>query len=118
MISALMALKSQVYFLYAYMKKGMSEEQLINAFMKLTAKVGAGNLIRNLVREVDENGNPKKWSPSEITHAINFINTKVETFGREDALEVIHTLMRKFDVNPADLRQAETVNDPGVKGLQ
>jgi hypothetical protein len=96
----------------------MSEQRLINAFMKLTAKVGAGNLVRSLVQQVDENGNPKVWTAAEIEHAVQFINNEVERFGKPDALEIIHTLMKKFDISPDALTTVEPIDHPGVKGLQ
>jgi len=98
----------------------MIEQQLINAFMKLTAKVGAGDLIRELVQQVDENGNPKAWSPGEMERAIHFINMHVENFGKEEAVAVIRTLMKKFAVDVSDLHDREETypETPGIQGLQ
>jgi hypothetical protein len=100
----------------------MLEQQLINAFMKLTAKVGAGNLVRELIQAVDDNGNPKEWTPNEMEQAIAFINMQVERFGKPQAAEVVSTLIRKFELSPEDLKDissnAEEHAEGHVRGLQ
>ncbi len=97
----------------------MLEQQLINAFMKLTAKVGAGAFVRDLIHQVDENGNPKVWSASEMEKAIHFINHHVENFGKGEAIEVVRTLVSKFEIGLRDLEPHESLPDtPGVQGLQ
>jgi hypothetical protein len=97
----------------------MLEQRLINAFMKLTAKAGAGEIVRDLIHHVDENGNPKVWSATEMEHAIHFINMSVENFGKSEAITVMRTLMRKFEIGPEDLQANELHSDtPGVQGLQ
>jgi hypothetical protein len=98
----------------------MLEQQLINAFMKLAAKVGAGELIREMIQQVDENGNPKAWTALEMERATQFINRHIEHFGKADALVVIETLMRKFDITERDLHH-DSVSLPdssGIQGLQ
>ena len=101
----------------------MLEQQLINAFMKLTAKVGAGNLVRELIQAVDNNGNPKEWTPSEMEQAIAFINMQVERFGKAEADEVVNTLFRKFNLSVDDLKSTlihdkEHHEESGITGLQ
>jgi uncharacterized protein YktA (UPF0223 family) len=107
-------------FYTAIVKKKMLEQQLINAFMKLTAKAGAGDLVRNLIHHVDENGNPKVWTATEMQSAIHFINAHVENFGKGEAIAVVQTLMRKFDIHTEELQShSEPLPDtPGVQGLQ
>jgi hypothetical protein len=99
------------------------EQQLINAFMKFTAKAGAGELVREFIRAVDQNGNPKLWNSVEMEKAIEFLNAKVDNFGKEDALLVINTLMRKFEIRSEDVNaRAAAFSDKdgltGVQGLQ
>jgi hypothetical protein len=98
----------------------MLEQQLINAFMKLTAKAGAGHIVRELIQRTDENGNPKIWSASEMEHAIHFINMTVENFGKAEALEIIQSLIKKFDIAQKDLTGDEVIqpDTPSVQGLQ
>jgi hypothetical protein len=96
----------------------MIEQQLINAFMKLTAKVGAGALVKELIKSVDENGNPKHWTTSEMQHAIDFINHKVDTFGKNEAQEIIQTLHHKFNIQPGEMKDNVLTETSGVQGLQ
>jgi hypothetical protein len=98
----------------------MNEQQLINAFMKLVAKAGAGEVIREMIQRVEENGNPKVWSANEIERATHFINHQIENFGKAEALLVVKTLIDKFDIHEQDLHShSDVVPDPsGVQGLQ
>jgi hypothetical protein len=99
----------------------MLEQQLINAFMKLTAKVGAGHLVKELIQAVDHDGNPKKWSAQEMQEAIAFINMQVERFDKDEAAEVVSTLLRKFDLPIDDFKIIHPSGDHAeshVRGLQ
>ncbi len=111
-----------VHFLYNHnqKKKVMLEQQLINAFMKLTARIGGGSLIRDMIHHVDENGNPKVWTAHEMENAIRFINLHIENFGKAEALGVIDTLMKKYEISQQDLHsETEPMPDtPGIQGLQ
>ena len=96
------------------------EQQLINAFMKLTAKLGAGEWIKDLIREVDVNGNPKAWTPAEIEDATIFIQQLNDKFGKAEAIRIMKTLMRKFDIDSSELLQGneDYSETHGVQGLQ
>lgn len=98
------------------------EQQLINAFMKFTAKAGAGTFVKDLVQQTDENGNPKDWTKTEMQRAIEFLNEHTEVFGKSDAITIVQTLMKKFDISANDLESngdAEQIPaTTGVKGLQ
>jgi hypothetical protein len=97
----------------------MLEQRLINAFMKLTARIGAGELIREMIQQVDENGNPKAWTPQEMERAIHFIEMHVENFGSAEATAIILTLMKKFEITANDLHSIdESQATPGIPGLQ
>ena len=114
-------LSGMVFMFFAI--NNMLEQQLINAFMKLTAKAGAGEIVRQLIVQVDENGNPKSWSPAEMQQAIDFLNSKVNSFNRNDAIQVIHSLMRKYDLTSENIGTTavgspETDELSGVQGLQ
>ncbi|HYG17431.1 MAG TPA: hypothetical protein VD816_00820 [Ohtaekwangia sp.] len=91
------------------------EQQLINAFMKLVAKAGGGFLIRELIQQVDDNGNPKIWTPDEIRHAIDYVNLEIDTFGEPEAMMVIGALVKKYNLNPELLPQTvtSTASSPG-----
>jgi hypothetical protein len=95
------------------------EQQLINAFMKLTAKLGAGEWIKDLIQQVDVNGNPKAWTPAEIEKATIFLHQLNDRFGKAEALRIIKTLIRKFDIDSAELQGDEDYSEThGVQGLQ
>jgi hypothetical protein len=98
----------------------MNEQQLINAFMKLVAKAGAGEVIREMIQRIEENGNPKVWTANEIESATHFINHQVENFGKAEALMVVKTLIDKFDIHEQDLHSHSEVSpdSSGVQGLQ
>lgn len=102
----------------------MLEQQLINAFMKFTAKAGAGKFIKDLVREIDENGNPKSWTIREMENAIHFLHQRTEGFGKGEAILVVKTLLKKFDIDLSSLPQENDPSDErtgefsGIQGLQ
>jgi hypothetical protein len=100
----------------------MLEQQLINAFMKFSAKAGAGDAMRELIQRIEENGNPKSWTALEMQKAIEYLNDRVNIFSKKDAITVITTLMKKFDVHPADLPNNESLPEDdqltGIQGLQ
>jgi hypothetical protein len=120
-LAAILPNQAKRYTIYTlrYKKIIMNEQQLINAFMKLVAKVGAGELIRQMIQLTDENGNPKIWTANEIDSATHFINHQIENFGRAEALMVVKTLIDKFDIREHDLQLHSAVPDPsGIQGLQ
>jgi hypothetical protein len=98
----------------------MLEQQLINAFMKLTARMGGGALMRDMIHHIDENGNPKVWSAHEMETAIKFINLHIENFGKAEAIGVISALTNKYEITDEDLhKEPEPMPDtPGIQGLQ
>ena len=95
----------------------MAAQELINAFMKLTSKAGAGDLVRELIQAIDENGNPKDWTNEEMTQAVDFINMQVERFGKNEAIQIIHILMKKYNVSADDLPITTDDATPGIQGL-
>jgi hypothetical protein len=96
------------------------EQQLINAFMKLLARAGGGSLIKDLIREVDENRNPKVWSPSEIEKAIEYLTVQTENFGTAEATVIIENLMQKYNLRAENfLTNHESLPETtGIQGLQ
>ena len=87
--------------------------------MKLAAKAGAGNIIREMIQQVEQNGNPKIWTALEMERALRFVNNQVENFGKAEALDVIETLIRKFEITDADLHHDNTLSGTsGIQGLQ
>lgn len=104
------------------------EQQLINALMKLVSKAGGGSLIKDMIQQVDTNGNPKSWTQAEISHAIEFINWQTENFGTAEAIIIIQSLLRKYNLRMEDFqteiasqtevaKKDELPNAPGIHGL-
>jgi hypothetical protein len=95
------------------------EAQLINALMKLFAKAGGGSLIKDLIQEVDENRNPKIWTPAEIEKAIQYVRWQTENFGTAEAAVLVETLIRKYNLDPELFHDRPIMRDAsGVSGLQ
>ena len=95
------------------------DQPLINALIKLIAKAGGGSLIKDLIRQVDENGNPKVWTTSEIVRATEFVEWQIQNFGTAEATAMIESLLRKYNIDPDDLRLSDESleSSPDVRGL-
>lgn len=104
------------------------EQQLINALMKLVSKAGGGSLIKDMIQQVDTNGNPKVWTEAEVSRAIEFVNWQTENFGTSEAIIIIQSLLRKYNLRIEDFqttissqREVASKDDlpdtPGVHGL-
>jgi hypothetical protein len=96
------------------------EQQFINALIKLIAKAGGGALIRDLVRQIDEDGNPKTWTVSEIEKATAFIQWQIENFGTPEATAIIESLVHKYNLDLSTFNTGDTplAASPDVRGLQ
>ncbi len=99
------------------------EQQLINALMKFIAKAGGGSVIKDLVQQVDQNGNPKVWTTEEVKSAVDFVNWQTENFGAAEANAVIETLQKKYHLqSPRTEDDGHTDQSlpsvPGVHGLR
>jgi hypothetical protein len=96
------------------------EQQLINAFMKLISKAGGGSLIKDLIQQVDEDGNPKTWTVSELERAVKLVLWQTENFGTADARAIIETLMKKYNLTAEDCgkKDESLPEEIGAQGLQ
>lgn len=97
------------------------EQRLINALMKLISKTGGGCLVKDLIRHVDENGNPKIWTDSELNRAMEYVTWQVENFGTAEARAIVESLIQKYNVRTEDLtteKDKSLTEAPGVQGLQ
>jgi hypothetical protein len=96
------------------------EQQLINVLIKLIAKAGGASLIKDLILQVDENGNPKVWTHSEIVKATEFVEWQIQNFGTAEATAMIESLLKKYNIDPNDLRLSDESLEasPDVRGLQ
>jgi hypothetical protein len=103
----------------------LMDQQLINALMKLFAKAGGGSMIRDMIRQVEENGNPKVWTDSEMEAAVRYLEHQIEHFGTSDAIIMVQSLLKKYNLRIEDFQSdidaaAEKdalPNVPGVHGL-
>jgi hypothetical protein len=95
-------------------------EKLINAFMKLVSKAGGGSLIRDMIQQVDESGNPKVWTPSEVEAAVHYVNEQIDNFGTAEATIIVETLVRKYNLRLDTFqRNEESLSEThGIQGLQ
>jgi hypothetical protein len=99
----------------------MVEHELINAFMKLMSKAGGGSLVKDMIQHSDETGNPKIWTRTEVESALVNLNQQIENFGKQEAIEIVETLLRKYRLHPEDFKakyDEEIPEATGVKGLQ
>jgi hypothetical protein len=97
------------------------EQQLINSLMKLLAKAGGGSLVKDLVQQVDQSGNPKVWTPSEVAAAVSFVNEQIENFGTADARAIVDSLQKKYHLSLSDRStpgREDLPEVPGVHGLR
>ncbi|HEY0655800.1 MAG TPA: hypothetical protein VGD65_21845 [Chryseosolibacter sp.] len=102
------------------------EHQLINALIKLIAKAGGGSVIKDLVQQIDQNGNPKVWTPQEVAAAVDFINWQTENFGAAEARAMVEALQKKYNLGaelPGRDRSTPSPTEelpqvPGVHGLR
>jgi hypothetical protein len=91
------------------------EQQLINALMKLMSKGGSGLLIKDMIQQVDEDGNPKTWTPNEIRRAIDFVTWQVDNFGTSEATSIVETLLKKYNLNPEIFASSDSNTIPRSK---
>jgi hypothetical protein len=112
-------------FFYSCQKLQTMEQQLINALMKLFAKAGGGSLIKDLIQQVDQDGNPKVWTAAEVESAIDFINWQTENFSASEARAIIESLEKKYNLSSGNVSRDRTSPSseslpevPGVHGLR
>lgn len=80
-------------------------------------------MIRDLIRQTDQNGNPKVWTSAELTAATDFVNWQTENFGSAEARAIIDTLQKKYNVFASpEQRDSKDIQEdlpeiPGVHGL-
>ncbi len=95
------------------------EHQLINALIGLLSKTSGESLIHDLVREVEESGNQKVWTPAEIEKALRYITWQTANFGTAEASAIIESLITRYQLRAETFAHHDD-NGPatGIKGLQ
>jgi hypothetical protein len=79
------------------------EQLLINQLIRLLCKGGSSSLIRDLIRETDEDGNARVWTEEEIESANNYLNWINQNFSSSDALVIINNLVRQYNIKVSQI---------------
>ncbi len=88
--------KAPAYFLM--------EQQFINQLIALLCKGGSSSLIKDLLRETDQDGDSRNWTVEEIENAINYLNWINKNFGASDAMVIINNLVREYNIDLAQVK--------------
>src|SRR5687768_7502628 len=99
-----MPVRGYAFYSIANKKLTIMDQQLINALMKLFSKAGGGSLIRDMINQVDENGNPKVWTASEMEAAVRYLELQTENFGTAEAIIMIQSLLKKYNLRIEDFQ--------------
>ena len=79
------------------------EQQLINQLLELICKGGGSALVKDLLRETDQDGNLKNWTVEEIENASNYLTWINKNFGAADATVIVNNLIRQYNINVSQL---------------
>jgi hypothetical protein len=79
------------------------EQLLINQLIRLLCKGGGSSLIRDLIRETDEDGNARIWTDEEIENANNYLNWINQNFSSSDALVIINNLVKQYNIKVSQI---------------
>lgn len=75
------------------------EQHLINQLVALLCKSGGSTLIKDLLRETDQDGDTRNWTVEEIENANNYLTWINKNFNAADALVIINNLVREYRIN-------------------
>ena len=79
------------------------EQLLINQLIRFLCKGGSSSLIRDLIRETDEDGNARVWTDEEMESANNYLNWINQNFSASDALAIINNLVRQYNIKVSQI---------------
>lgn len=80
------------------------EQLLINQLITLLCKGGSSSLIKDLIRETDQDGDARHWTVEEIENANNYLNWINKSFGSSDAMVIINNLAREYNIDLAKMK--------------
>jgi hypothetical protein len=80
------------------------EQQLINQLITLLCKGGSSSLIRDLIRETNQDGDARHWTVEEIENATNYLNWINKSFSTSDAMVIINNLAREYQIDLAKMK--------------
>lgn len=75
------------------------EQQLINQLIALLCKAGGSSLIKDLLRETDQDGDSRHWTVEEIENAINYLTWINKNFSSADAAIIAGNLRREYNIS-------------------
>jgi hypothetical protein len=78
------------------------EQQLINELIRMIEKMGGKAVMKDLVAQVDTDGDPKHWTEEEIKKAVEYMRWQNSYFGTADVMAIIQLLIEKYNL-PADI---------------
>ena len=81
------------------------EQQLINQLVTLLCKGGSSSLIKDLLRETDQDGDPRNWTVEEIENANNYLNWINKSFSAADATVIINNLVKEYQIDLTKIKQ-------------
>jgi 23S rRNA A1618 N6-methylase RlmF len=80
------------------------EQQLINQLIALLCKGGSSSLIKDLIRETDQDGDDRNWTVEEIENATNYLNWINKSFSISDAMVIINNLAREYSIDLSKMK--------------
>jgi 23S rRNA A1618 N6-methylase RlmF len=80
------------------------EQQLINQLITLLCKGGSSSLIKDLIRETDQDGDAKHWTVEEIENSINYLTWINKSFSTSDAIVIINNLSRAYNIDLSKIK--------------
>jgi len=80
------------------------EQQLINQLIALLCKGGSSSLIKDLLRETDQDGDARHWTVEEIENANNYLTWINRNFNSSDAMVIINNLAKEYNIDLTHLR--------------
>jgi hypothetical protein len=75
------------------------EQQLINQLITLLCKGGSSSLIKDLLRETDQDGDSRNWTVEEIENANNYLTWINKNFSAADALAIVNNLRKEYNLD-------------------
>lgn len=74
------------------------EQQLINQLIALLCNAGSSSLIKDLLRETDQDGDTRHWTVEEIENAVNYLNWVNKNFSSTDAAAIVSNLSQEYQI--------------------
>lgn len=82
----------------------LMEQQLINQLITLLCKGGSSSLIKDLIRETDQDGDARHWTVEEIENANNYLTWINKSFNTSDAIVIINNLAKEYSIDLSKIK--------------